>query len=245
MSIESFYSNPDLEDGFGATEGRVRPHRGVDFPHPEGTPVPALYSGKVVLSEYDPGLGHILEVEHDRGVWIGYGHFVRAGLKVGTSVLAGDTLGYVGNTGTQSNGNHSHITKSNRKGGIFGASMEPLSDPWPYIKEAIKHHSGGTAGGWAFNPPAAAVQAQIQKALKARNRYSGPVDGVWGSNSVKGIQTTIRNVGYTGKVDGIAGPDTCYYVQKYAQKFGDYKGPLDRVLGPNGWAGFALGLERP
>ena len=90
-----------------------------------------------------------------------------------------------------------------------------------------------------------ADKARIQAALKARGRYDGPVDGVWGPNSIKGIQTTCANVGYTGPIDGIPGPNTCYYVQVYAQKFGDYTGPVDKVLGPNSWNGFALGLERP
>jgi hypothetical protein len=98
---------------------------------------------------------------------------------------------------------------------------------------------------WAFNPPSAALQKRIQQALKNRGRYSGPVDGVWGPNSIKGIQTTIRNVGYTGPIDGIPGSNTCYYVQVYAKRFGDYSGPVDRVLGPFSWDGFALGLERP
>lgn len=90
-----------------------------------------------------------------------------------------------------------------------------------------------------------ADQARIQAALAARGRYNGPIDGVWGSNTIKGIQTTCANVGYTGPIDGIPGPNTCHYVQVYAAKFGDYTGPIDSVLGPNSWNGFALGLERP
>jgi len=98
---------------------------------------------------------------------------------------------------------------------------------------------------WAFNPPSRDLQARIQRALKARGRYNGPDDGIWGPNTIKGIQITAANVGYTGGADGIPGPNTCYYVQLYAQKFGSYTGPLDKVLGPNGWMGFLLGLERP
>lgn len=101
------------------------------------------------------------------------------------------------------------------------------------------------SSSWSFNKPNFATQLRIQKALKNRGRYSGPLDGVWGPNTIKGIQTTIRNVGYSGSIDGVPGPSTCYYVQDYAAKFGDYSGPIDKVLGPNSWAGFALGLERP
>lgn len=101
------------------------------------------------------------------------------------------------------------------------------------------------SGDWEWWQPDAAMQARIQQALKNRGRYSGPVDGAWGPNTIKGIQTTIRNVGYTGPIDGVPGRNTCYYVQVYAQRFGSYQGPLDSKLGPNSWAGFALGLERP
>lgn len=104
---------------------------------------------------------------------------------------------------------------------------------------------------WAFNPPNAAMQKRIQQGLHDRtkfgqkSRYNGPIDGIWGVNTIKGIQETIRGVGYKGLIDGIPGPDTCYYVQVYAQKFGGYKGPIDRVLGPNSWESFARGLELP
>ena len=111
----------------------------------------------------------------------------------------------------------------------------PASSPAPVSNSA----------SWAFNPPSAAVQKDIQKNLKKRGRYPGPVDGIWAGVSIRGIQITCQNVGYDGPLDGIEGPNLCYYVQIYAQRFGDYTGPIDRILGPNGWAGFALGLERP
>lgn len=98
---------------------------------------------------------------------------------------------------------------------------------------------------WAWNAPDTATQKRVQVALANRNRYSGPQDGQWGINSIKGIQTTCQNVGYSGPIDGKPGPNTCHYVQVYAKKFGSYTGPVDSVLGPNSWSGFALGLERP
>ncbi len=106
---------------------------------------------------------------------------------------------------------------------------------------------GGGGGGqtWEWTVPDSAMQRRIQAALKARGRYSGPVDGAWGPLSIKGIQTTIKNVGYAGAVDGVPGPATCHYVQVYAHEFGDYDGPQDSKLGPVTWANFALGLERP
>lgn len=85
----------------------------------------------------------------------------------------------------------------------------------------------------------------MQAGLKAKGRYTGPIDGVLGLNGFKGIQTTLRNVGYMGPIDGLIEGEGCRLIQLYATRFGGYTGPIDSVLGPNSWSGFALGLERP
>lgn len=133
MSLD-FYNNPDLADGFGATAGRERPHRGLDFPKRTGTPVPSLQSGAVVVSEWHPGLGWVVEVRGDDNVFLGYCHLNKQGLPVGTRVSVGTEIGVVGDTGTQSLGPHLHLTKGDRRGAVFGASMAYLSDPWPYVQ---------------------------------------------------------------------------------------------------------------
>lgn len=242
MNLKDFYAHPDLADGFGATAGRSRPHRGLDFPHRTGVEIPSIGAGKVVISDWSGALGNIIEVAHDDGRYLGYCHMSTPGLTVGTRVSQGTILGKVGNTGLESFGSHVHVTNGNRQGAVYGASMNYLADPWPYIQAAM--NSGGGAE-WAFNLPTADVQQRIQAALAARGRYSGPIDGEWGINSIKGIQTTIANVGYDGAIDGVPGRNTCHYVQVYAQRFGDYAGPVDSILGTNTWNGFALGLERP
>lgn len=99
--------------------------------------------------------------------------------------------------------------------------------------------------GWDFWRPDKETQRRIQQLLKNRRRYAGRVDGVWGTLSIAAIQLTLRNVGYTGALDGIPGPMTCYYVQVYAQRFGDYQGSVDKLLGKYSWIGFELGLFRP
>lgn len=124
---------------------------------------------------------------------------------------------------------------------LFGttAAVKKPSTGGSFLQSMSKNTS------WKFNLPNRNTARRIQKALKYRGRYNGPVDGVFGPNTIRGIQLSIHNVGYRGKIDGIPGPQTCYYIQKYAQQFGDYRGPVDRVLGDYTWAGFALGLERP
>jgi len=129
-------------------------------------------------------------------------------------------------------------------GPYLGWSYTNGSNPQIAV-QAWAPSGGGGGNTWAWNTPDAATQKRIQQALANRGRYSGPIDGAWGVNSIKGIQTTCKNVGYAGAIDGVPGPNTCHYVQVYARKFGSYTGPVDNVLGPNSWNGFALGLERP
>ncbi|MEO6703986.1 MAG: twin-arginine translocation signal domain-containing protein [Jatrophihabitantaceae bacterium] len=158
--------------------------------------------------------------------------------------------GYCINTSPQSDGTHYYefghglyISRlaDYRGGAYLGWSLRNGSNPQiPVLPWAP---SGG--GSWAWNAPDSSTQKRIQQDLANRGRYSGPIDGAWGVNSIKGIQTTCANVGYTGPIDGVPGPSTCHYVQVYAQRFGSYTGPVDSVLGPNSWNGFALGLERP
>jgi hypothetical protein len=161
--------------------------------------------------------------------------------------------GYCINTSPQSDGTHYYefghglyISKlSGYTGGAYlGWSRKNGSNPQIPL-QAWTPNGGGGGSTWAWNAPDSSTQQRIQQDLAARGRYSGPIDGAWGVNSIKGIQTTCANVGYTGPIDGEPGANTCHYVQVYAQKFGSYTGPVDSVLGPNSWSGFALGLERP
>lgn len=130
-TLSEFYSNPDLSDGFLSTQERANPHRGLDFPHASGTPIPALLGGVVVVSEWSHSLGFVVEVLQDDGRYVGYRHLLENGLPVGHRVKQSDTIGYVGNTGSTSRGSHLCTTNSSTLGGVFGEGG--LADPWPYI----------------------------------------------------------------------------------------------------------------
>ena len=90
------------------------------------------------------------------------------------------------------------------------------------------------------------LDAAAEKILETKRR-GGKVVVATGSgpNLHEGVTTLIAELMEKGLVDGIPGPDTCYYVQVYAARFGGYKGAIDRILGPNTWIGFANGLETP
>ena len=91
------------------TETAPRQHRGVDFAAPLGSPILSAAPGQIVDTGYSPSYGNYVEVEHPNGVSSFYAHMSRtAGLRVGSKVNTGVTLGYVGSTG-RSTGPHLHF----------------------------------------------------------------------------------------------------------------------------------------
>jgi murein DD-endopeptidase MepM/ murein hydrolase activator NlpD len=79
----------------------VRPHWGVDYAAPRGTPVSALGSGVVTEMGRRGGYGNYLEIRHNATFTTCYGHLSRfaAGLRRGGRVEQGQTIGAVGSTG--------------------------------------------------------------------------------------------------------------------------------------------------
>lgn len=88
---------------------KYRPHHGIDYAAPTGTPVEASGSGRVVSAGWKSGYGNFIELKHPNGYVTGYGHLSRIGKGVspGRAVEQGDVIGYVGSTGI-STGPHLH-----------------------------------------------------------------------------------------------------------------------------------------
>lgn len=78
-----------------------RPHYGVDYGAPVGTPVMSTADGVVVEARYKPGEGNFIRVRHSSRYDTCYLHLSRfaKGLKRGTRVQQGQVIGYVGKTG--------------------------------------------------------------------------------------------------------------------------------------------------
>ncbi len=84
-----------------------RPHLGVDYAAPAGTPVVAIGSGTVTFAGWNGGFGRQVRVRHDSIYESSYGHLSKfaAGLRAGARVAKGEVVGYVGSSG-QSTGPH-------------------------------------------------------------------------------------------------------------------------------------------
>ncbi len=81
--------------------GDYRPHYGIDYGAPKGTPIMAVGNGTVKLRGWVGGYGYQVVIVHPAGFESMYSHmsgFAR-NLKKGSKVRQGQTIGYVGSTG--------------------------------------------------------------------------------------------------------------------------------------------------
>jgi murein DD-endopeptidase MepM/ murein hydrolase activator NlpD len=78
-----------------------RPHHGVDYGAPIGTPVMTTADGVIVATAYSRGEGNYVKVRHTSRIDTMYLHLSRfaTGMKPGRRVNQGDVIGYVGMTG--------------------------------------------------------------------------------------------------------------------------------------------------
>lgn len=83
--------------------GKVRPHTGVDYAAPSGTPVRALGDGVVTRASWDnKGGGNYIKIRHNNKYETGYMHLkgYAKGITAGVRVTQGQIIGYVGSTGS-------------------------------------------------------------------------------------------------------------------------------------------------
>lgn len=86
---------------------KYRPHHGVDYAAPVGTPVRSVADGTVVAKGYQGAAGNMVKIKHPGNLMSGYLHLrgYAKGLHVGKHVSQGEIIGYVGSTG-RSTGPH-------------------------------------------------------------------------------------------------------------------------------------------
>jgi len=79
----------------------VRPHTGVDYAAPKGTPVMSIGDGVVIQKGYAGGGGNTVKIKHNATFTTAYLHLSKygAGVAKGTRVRQGQVIGYVGSTG--------------------------------------------------------------------------------------------------------------------------------------------------
>jgi murein DD-endopeptidase MepM/ murein hydrolase activator NlpD len=126
---------------------RTRPHNGVDFAAPIGTPVRAVADGVVVTAAFSGGAGNMIKLQHGDRYSTAYLHLSRIAKNVrpGARVTRGQVIGAVGMTGLAT-GPHLHFSFFDR-----GRYVNPLTIELPRLPEK-------------FNPvPKGYLQAALQE----------------------------------------------------------------------------------
>jgi murein DD-endopeptidase MepM/ murein hydrolase activator NlpD len=79
----------------------VRPHFGVDYSAPKGTPVVSLGNGRVYEAGWKGGYGRFIGIRHNSIYSTTYAHLsgYAKGIHPGSVVKQGDLIGYVGSSG--------------------------------------------------------------------------------------------------------------------------------------------------
>lgn len=87
-----------------------RPHNGVDFAAPTGTPVRAAGDGVVIGAGRNSDYGNQVEIRHENGWTTTYSHLssIAKNLRHGQAIKRGDVVGAVGQTGLAT-GPHLHF----------------------------------------------------------------------------------------------------------------------------------------
>lgn len=96
-----------VTSGFGPRGGRL--HEGIDLAAPRGTPVLASAAGKVAYSGNGmKGYGKVVVLKHANDLSTVYGHNSSLQVRMGDSVVQGQTIAKVGATG-RATGPHLHF----------------------------------------------------------------------------------------------------------------------------------------
>lgn len=112
-----------------------RPHLGVDYAAPTGTPIRAVGDGTIALSGWSGGGGNVIKIRHNSTYETAYKHLsgFAKGIRKGAKVRQGQIIGYVGSTGL-STGPHLHFEFFQS-----GRFVDPLGKKFPSADPVPQH----------------------------------------------------------------------------------------------------------
>ncbi len=113
-------------------DGVEKFHYGTDIAAPEGTPVVAVYSGRVVGAGWMGGLGWAVVIAHGDRLETRYGHLSQILVQQGEEVPQGRVIGLVGSSG-KSTGPHLHFEMWQRS----AEGLWQVIDSTPHVLSAL------------------------------------------------------------------------------------------------------------
>jgi murein DD-endopeptidase MepM/ murein hydrolase activator NlpD len=116
----------------------VRPHYGVDYAAPVGTPVRAIGDGRITSATNEGGSGRMVRIQHNSIYATAYLHLSRfgEGVSPGAFVKQGDIIGYVGTSGL-STGPHLDFRFY-----MNGSPVDPLKVDAPPVEPVSEENKG-------------------------------------------------------------------------------------------------------
>jgi len=114
-----------VTSGFGPRRHPIRKtenfHKGIDIDGAREERVLAAAAGEIVFAGKMTGYGTVVMIDHGNRLITVYAHLSRAAVKLENRVTTGQTIGYVGTSGT-STGSHLHFEVRHR-----GRAVDPLN----------------------------------------------------------------------------------------------------------------------
>jgi murein DD-endopeptidase MepM/ murein hydrolase activator NlpD len=166
--------------------GIIRPHFGVDYAAPMGTPIGAAADGYIRFLGVDGGYGNLIVITSFGRYETYYAHLLRfaPGLHAGSRVQQGHVIGYVGESG-EATGPHLHYGIK-----VNGRWSDPLTVPLPDAKPLPKAERA------EFQQQVATLLAQLQSA--------GMVQGPPRSTAMRVADSRTKKPESAARPDGIA-----------------------------------------
>jgi murein DD-endopeptidase MepM/ murein hydrolase activator NlpD len=138
---------------FHPISGNRRPHLGIDYAAPTGTPVRTVAEGTVQFAGWQRGYGNVIFIQHRQERTTVYAHLHRIDVRKGQRVDQGDLIGLVGSTG-DSTGPHLHFEYR-----VRGVHNDPLT-----LARVNEGEPISTASRAAFTEVAQAMKLKLASA---------------------------------------------------------------------------------
>lgn len=160
--------------------GIFRPHHGVDYGAPTGTPVRVTGSGTVVSAGWDGGGGKCVKVRHPNDFLTAYLHLSRFanGVRAGSRVRQGDIVGYVGSTGLATAPHLDYRVQQHGRWidplSLQSMPAEPISaarlTEYRSVRDAMRR---SLESGVAYAPPPFAVAREAARVAEGEGEREG------------------------------------------------------------------------